>query len=53
MEASPRKVVALLQSGDAITVTGEGLRPVTSGLSERAGPKIQIRRGAVVRVQPR
>jgi penicillin-binding protein 1A len=49
MEASPRKVVALLQSGDAITVTGEGLRPVTSGLSERAGPKIQIRRGAVVR----
>ena len=49
LEASPRKVVALLQSGDAITVTGEGLRPVTSGLSERAGPKIQIRRGAVVR----
>jgi penicillin-binding protein 1A len=31
LEASPRKVVALLQSGDSITVTGEGLRPVTSG----------------------
>jgi membrane carboxypeptidase/penicillin-binding protein len=45
LEASPRKVVALLQSGDSITVTGEGLRPVTSGLSDKAGPKIQIRRG--------
>ena len=49
LEASPRKVVAMLQSGDPITATGEGLRPVTSGLSERAGPKTQIRRGAVVR----
>ncbi len=49
LEASPRKVVALLQSGDSITVTGEGLRPVTSGLSDKAGPKVQIRRGAVVR----
>ena len=49
LEASPRKVVALLQSGDSITVTGEGLRPVTSGLSDKAGPKKEIRRGAVVR----
>ena len=49
LEASPRKVVALLQSGDSITVTGEGLRPVASGLSDKAGPKKEIRRGAVVR----
>ena len=49
LEADPRQVVAMLQSGDTITVTGEGLRPVTSGLSPKAGPKIQIRRGAVVR----
>jgi penicillin-binding protein 1A len=49
LEASPKKVVAMLQSGDTITVTGEGLKPVTSGLAEKAGPKIQIRRGAVVR----
>ncbi len=49
LEASPRKVVAMLQSGDSITVTGKGLEPVTSGLSPRAGPKKQIRRGAVVR----
>jgi penicillin-binding protein 1A len=50
LEASPRKVVAMLQSGDSITVTGEGLKPVTSGLSDKAGPKTQVRRGAVVRV---
>ncbi len=49
LEASPRKVVAVLQSGDSITVTGEGLRPVTSGLADKAAPNVQIRRGAVVR----
>jgi penicillin-binding protein 1A len=49
LEASPSKVVAVLQTGEAITVTGEGLKPVTSGLSSKAGPKTQIRRGAVVR----
>ena len=49
LESSPRKVTALLQSGDSIVVTGEGLRPVASGLSDKAGPKTQVRRGAVVR----
>ena len=49
LEASPRKVVAMLQSGDTITVVGDGLKPVTSGLAEKASPKVQIRRGAVVR----
>ena len=49
LEASPRKVVAMLQSGDTITITGEGLKPVTSGLSTKAGPKVEIRRGAIVR----
>ena len=49
LEASPRKVVAVLQSGDAITVTGDGLKPVTSGLSPKADPKVQIRPGAIVR----
>jgi penicillin-binding protein 1A len=49
LEASPRKVTAMLQSGDTLTVTGKGLEPVTSGLSDKAGPKKQIRRGAVVR----
>lgn len=50
VEVSPRKVVAVLQNGDDITVTGAGLRPVQSGLSERANPKVQIRPGAVIRL---
>ncbi len=49
LEASPRKVTAIFQSGDTITVSGDGLKPVTSGLSDKAGPKTKIRRGAVVR----
>ena len=49
LEATPRKVTAMLQSGDTITVQGEGLKPVTSGLSDKAGPKTRIRPGAVVR----
>jgi penicillin-binding protein 1A len=49
VEASPRRVVAVLQSGESFTASGEGLRPVTSGLSERAGPHTRIRPGAVVR----
>lgn len=49
LEATPRKVVAVLQSGESITVTGNGLRPVASGLSDKAAPQKQIRRGAVVR----
>jgi len=50
LEASPRKVVAVLQDGEEITVTGDGLKPVASGLGDKAAPKKQIRRGAVVRV---
>jgi penicillin-binding protein 1A len=50
LEASPRKVVVALQSGESLTLTGEGLRPAASGLSERADPKVQVRRGAVVRI---
>jgi penicillin-binding protein 1A len=49
LEAGPRKVVAVLQSGEVVTITGDGLKPVASGLSDKAGPKKQIRRGAVVR----
>lgn len=50
LEVSSRKVVAMLQNGETVTVTGEGLKPVASGLSEKAGPKIRIRPGAVIRV---
>ncbi len=50
LEASPRKVVAVLQSGESVTITGDGLKPATSGLSEKGNPKTRIRRGAVIRV---
>jgi penicillin-binding protein 1A len=49
LSASPRQVRAMLQSGEVIEVSGDGLRPVQSGLSSKATPKIQIRPGAVVR----
>ena len=49
LEASPRKVVAVLQSGESITISGDGLKPVASGLADNAEPGKQIRRGAVVR----
>ena len=49
LEANPKKVVAVLQSGDAVTITGEGLKPATSGLAEKGNPKTAIRRGAVIR----
>ncbi len=49
LAASPRKVLIALQSGDTVTVTGDGLKPVTSGLSPKADPKVQIRPGAIVR----
>lgn len=49
LEAGPRKVVATLRDGETITVTGDGLRPVASGLATPGNPKTQIRRGAIVR----
>ena len=49
-EANPKKVVAVLQSGEAITITGDGLKPVTSGLVAKGNPKTQIRPGAVIRL---
>jgi penicillin-binding protein 1A len=50
LEAGPKKVIAVLQSGETVTITGEGLKPATSGLSEKANPKTQIRPGAVIRL---
>ena len=50
LEAGPKKVVAAMQNGETITITGDGLKPATSGLSDKANPKTQIRRGAVIRV---
>ena len=50
LEVTPKKVIAVLQSGELVTVTGAGLKPVESGLSEKGNPKTQLRRGAVIRL---
>ncbi|MFT3666588.1 penicillin-binding protein 1A [Piscinibacter sp.] len=50
MEASPKQVKAVLQSGELLTLTGDGLKPATSGLAAKGNPKTAIRRGAVIRV---
>ncbi|HEX5373299.1 MAG TPA: penicillin-binding protein 1A [Aquabacterium sp.] len=50
LSAEPRRVVALLQSGESIDIRTEGLKGLAAALSDKAPPKQQIRRGAVVRV---
>ena len=49
-EANAKKIVALRGDGKSIEITGEGLRPVQSGLSDKAPPNIRIRPGALIRV---
>jgi penicillin-binding protein 1A len=50
IEAGPKKVVAVLQSGEVISIVGDGLKPVASGLALKGNPKTQIRAGAVIRL---
>jgi penicillin-binding protein 1A len=50
LEAGPKKIVAVRQNSERFEITGEGLRPAQSGLSDKAPPKIKIRPGAVIRV---
>ena len=50
LSAEPKRVVALLQTGESIDIQGDSLKFVAQALSEKAQPKQQIRRGAVVRV---
>ena len=50
LEVSTRKVVAMLQNGESVTVTGEGLKPVMSALSDKTNGKTRIRVGAVIRL---
>ena len=49
LEASPRKIVAARADGEHLEITGDGLRPVESGLSPKSPPNTKIRPGAVIR----
>jgi len=50
LEVNPKKIVAERGNGEMIEITGDGLKPAQSGLAANAGPKIKIKRGAVIRV---
>ena len=50
MEANSKRILALRQNNEKIIITGEGLRPGQSGLADKAGPNIKIRRGALIRI---
>ncbi len=50
LEATPRKVVVVRQNGEQISITGEGLKPAQSGLSDKAPPAKQVRKGAIIRI---
>ena len=50
LSAEPKRVVALLQTGESVDIQGDTLKFVAQALTEKAQPKLQIRRGAVIRV---
>ena len=50
LEATPKKIVAIRQNAEQLEIAGDGLKPAQSGLSDKAGPNIKIKRGSVIRV---
>ncbi|MDD2924711.1 penicillin-binding protein 1A [Rhodoferax sp.] len=50
LDANTKKITAIRQNGEMVEITGEGLKPAQSGLSDKAAANIRIRRGAVIRV---
>ncbi|MES2361975.1 MAG: penicillin-binding protein 1A [Pseudomonadota bacterium] len=50
LEANPKRILALRQNSESVEITGDGLKPAQSGLSDKAAPNIKIRRGALIRV---
>jgi penicillin-binding protein 1A len=49
-EASPKEVKARIQGGEAITLSGDGLKFAARMLSARAPAEKKLRRGAIIRV---
>nr|WP_326530584.1 penicillin-binding protein 1A [Rhodoferax sp.] len=50
LEADAKKIKAMRQGGYVLEISGDGLKPAQSGLSDKAPPNIKLRRGAVIRV---
>ncbi|TAK97476.1 MAG: penicillin-binding protein, partial [Aquabacterium sp.] len=49
-EAGVKKVVAVLASGEVVTISGKGLRQAQPGLTAKASAELKIQRGSVVRL---
>ena len=45
-----KKITAIRQNAETIEISGDGLKPASSGMSEKAPANIKIRRGALIRV---
>ncbi|MGJ7544399.1 penicillin-binding protein 1A [Variovorax sp. LT1R16] len=50
LKAGPKEITAVRANGDVLQITGDGLKPAQSGLSDKAPPNIKVRRGAVIRI---
>lgn len=50
LDVNARRALVARADGEPIEITGEGLKPVQSGLSDKAPPNIRLRPGAVVRI---
>ncbi|RYG35346.1 MAG: penicillin-binding protein, partial [Burkholderiales bacterium] len=50
LEVNPKRILAARGTGEPVEITGEGLKPAQSALSDKAQPNIKLRRGAVIRI---
>lgn len=50
LDATAKKVRVMRQNSEVLEITGDGLQPVQSGLSDKAAPNIKLRPGALVRI---
>jgi len=50
LEVNPKLIRAIRQNGETLEITGDGLEPARSGLSDKAPPNTKLRPGAVIRV---
>ena len=50
LDATPKMVKAMRLNSELIEITGDGLKPIQSGLSEKAPPNIKLRPGALIRI---
>ena len=50
LQANAKRILAMRGGGESVEIIGDGLKPAQSGLADKAGPNIKIRRGALIRV---